>query len=429
MNMEAAPHSPPRTFPLIVLIALFAGPAAATAADWPHVMGPNHDRKVAASVSTTWTGGQPRKLWAIAATGGFSSFVTGGGRAYTVVASEGRETAIALDRTSGRELWRTSFGRAEYRQGGDQGTPANTGGDGPRATPVFAASRLFVFGGGFDLHALDSATGKVLWSRDLIREFGGSEIVWSNAQAPLVLGDRVLVSGGGPGQAYLAFAVDDGRVLWKRGDDLPTHATPIPATLHGRPQVLFMMQRGVVALDPADGRELWHYPFPHRTATAASPVVWQDIVNCSAAYGVGGAACRVTRQGETWIVEELWRSPGDRDTAAHWSTAVVHDGYLYGCYGRGRESHGTGPLKCIDIRTGEIKWAQPGFGPSQVILVGDRLVATTDAGRLVIIEPSPAGYRELAGAAVIDGKVWSTAAFSDGQLLLRSTKQGVCLEL
>ena len=101
---------------------------------------------------------------------------------------------------------------------------------------------------------------------------------------------------------------------------------------------------------------------------------------------------------------------------------------LYGCYGRGRESHGTGPFKCIDIRTGEIKWAQPGFGPSQVIMVGKRLVATTDTGRLVVIDPSPEAYRELAASKVLDGKVWSTAAFSDGQLLLRSTKQAVCLE-
>ena len=43
-------------------------------------------------------------------------------------------------------------------------------------------------------------------------------------------------------------------------------------------------------LDPATGKELWHYPFPYRTATCASPVVWNDIVNVTAGYGVGGGA-------------------------------------------------------------------------------------------------------------------------------------------
>lgn len=409
-------------------LAAFAFPALTCAAEWSHIMGPGGNRK-SAEAAPAWAGAQPRKVWEIAAGGGFSSFVTGGGRAYTVVPVHGRETAIAVDRQTGKTVWQTELGAAEYRSGGDQGVDSNSGGDGPRATPVFAAGRVFVFGGQFDLHALDSATGKVLWKHDLIREFGGSEIVWSNAASPLVAGDRVLVSGGGPGQSCLAFRADNGEPIWKTGDDSPTHSTPILATIHGKEQALFLVRRGLVSRDPADGRELWHYPFPHVTATAASPVVWQDVVNVSASYGVGGAACKVTRDGDKWDTVELWRSPGDRDTAAHWSTAVAHDGYLYGCYGRGRDSHGTGPFKCIDIRTGKIMWQQSGFGPSQTIMVGNRLVATTDAGRLVFIEPTPTAYKEIAGAKVIEGKVWASPAFSDGQLLLRSTTKGVCLEL
>ena len=155
-------------------------------------------------------------------------------------------------------------------------------------------------------------------------------------------------------------------------------------------------------------------------------MVWGDIVNCAAAYGVGGAACQLKRTGDKWEVTELWRSPG-KDTEAHWSTAVVHDGYLYGLYGH--RDFANNPMKCIDIRTGKIQWTQPGFGPSQLIMAGNRLVATTDAGVLKLIDPTPTAYRELASAKVIEGKVWASPALSDGQLLLRSTTQGVCLEM
>jgi outer membrane protein assembly factor BamB len=234
-----------------------------------------------------------------------------------------------------------------------------------------------------------------------------------------------LVAGGGSNQSYLAFRADNGQVLWKTGSDRPTHSTPILATIHGKEQAIFMAERGVVSRDPADGRELWHYPFPYRTSTAASPVVWQNIVNCAAAYGVGGGACQVKRTGETWEVTELWRSPGN-DTAAHWSTAVAHDGYLYGLYGH--RDFAKNAFKCIDIRTGKILWQEPGFGPSQVIMAGGRLVATTDYGQLVLIEPTPTAYRELARIDAIKGKVWASPAFSDGQLLLRSTTKGLCLE-
>jgi outer membrane protein assembly factor BamB len=221
--------------------------------------------------------------------------------------------------------------------------------------------------------------------------------------------------------------VDTGELLWKSGSDRVTHSTPILATIHHQKQALFMVDRGLVSIDPANGRELWHYPFPHRTSTAASPVVWNDIVNCSAGYGVGGGAVRVTRQGETWEVAELWRSPGNKDTAAHWMTAVAHEGYLYGCYGHGE--YGGAAFKCIDIRTGKVMWQQRGFGHGQVIMAGNRLLVTSDSGKLALIEPDPKAYRELATTKAISGKVWASPAFSDGEILLRSTTSGVALKL
>jgi outer membrane protein assembly factor BamB len=411
---------------LAAALALLAGLSVATAADWTHIMGPNINRKATESAPAAWSAA-PTKVWEIPAVGGFSSFVTGAGRAYTVLPLNDRETAVAVDRKTGQILWQTPLGATGYRNGGNRGVPGNDGGDGPRATPVFSQNRVFVFGGKFDLHALDSATGKIIWQHDLISKFGGSEIVWSNAASPLVLGDRVLVSGGGPNQSFIAFKADTGEVLWKSGSDRATHSTPVIATIHGKEQALFRVERGLVSLDPANGRELWHYPFPHKTATAPSPIVWNDVVACSSGYGVGGGACQVRLKDGAWEVTELWRSPGNRDTAAHWSTSVAHNGYLYGCYGHG--SYGTGPFKCIDIKTGKVMWEQPGFGHGQVIMAGNRLIVTSDAGVLTLIDPSPEAYRELARADVIEGKVWASPALSDGHIFLRSTTHGVCVKL
>jgi outer membrane protein assembly factor BamB len=76
-----------------------------------------------------------------------------------------------------------------------------------------------------------------------------------------------------------------------------------------------------------------------------------------------------------------------------------------------------------------VQWEKPGFGPSQLIMAGNRLVATTDYGQLVVVDPTPSAFRELARKKVIEGKVWASPVVSDGQLLLRSTTKGVCLEL
>ncbi|HUR58242.1 MAG TPA: PQQ-binding-like beta-propeller repeat protein, partial [Opitutaceae bacterium] len=247
-------------FPFTAALFVLAAGARLPAADWSHIMGPASDRKTKEPVAPASLSGNPRPVWEISVGGGFSSFVTGDGKAYTVIPADGRETAIAVDRKTGKILWQTPLGETGYRSGGERGAPGNEGADGPRSTPAFSQNRVFVFGAHFDLYALDSRTGQIVWQRDLLKEFAGKEITWSNAASPLVIRDRVLVAGGGNDQAYLAFRADTGEVLWKAGTDRPTHSTPNVATIGGKEQALFMAERGLVSRDPVDGRELWHYP-------------------------------------------------------------------------------------------------------------------------------------------------------------------------
>jgi len=83
----------------------------------------------------------------------------------------------------------------------------------------------------------------------------------------------------------------------------------------------------------------------------------------------------------------------------------------------------------VDIRTGEKKWSEAGFGPGNVILSGDRLLALTDSGELVLVETGSAVYTELARAKVLTGKCWSTPALSGGKAYVRSTTEGACVDL
>src|SRR5260221_7554868 len=105
----------------------------------------------------------------------------------------------------------------------------------------------------------------------------------------------------------LAFNQLTGVLVWKSGDELMTHATPVVATIQGVRQIIFMMQSGMVSVESASGRPLWKYSFPYRTATGCSPVVAGDIVFCTAGYGIGGAACQIIKNGAGFEVKELWR--------------------------------------------------------------------------------------------------------------------------
>jgi outer membrane protein assembly factor BamB len=413
----------------IVLSALSAA-ASSFAADWPQYRGPEHDGKSAEAIGP-WPAAGLRQIWKTGTPGGFSSFAVKEGRAFTLISREvegaPREVLIALDAETGKELWAAPFGSARYgHDGGNAGAPDNAGGDGPRSTPSVDSNRVYVMTADLLLACLDAATGKEVWKRDLMRQHQGDNISWKNAASPLVDGNLVFVAGGGPGQALMGIDKATGQVVWKGQDDKMTHATPAIGEIHGVRQVIFFTQKGLVSVNPGNGEVLWRHSHPYRVSTAASPVICGEIVYCSAGYGVGAAAVQISKAGAKFSVKELWRVTGDK-LANHWSTPIYRDGYLYGMFQF--KEYGGGPVKCIDVRTGQEKWSKQGFGPGNVLLAGDQLIILGDAGQLVLAEATPTAYRERARFDALEGKCWSTPALANGKLFVRSTREGAAFDV
>jgi hypothetical protein len=205
-----------------------------------------------------------------------------------------------------------------------------------------------------------------------------------------------------------------------------THASPVMATLHGEKQVIFFTQKGLVSVTPAEGRVLWRAPHPYSVSSAASPVVWEDLVYCSSGYGVGASCFKIVKSTSGYVAQPHWRR--EKECINHWSTPVIKDGYLYGMFSF--KEYGVGPLACVDMRTGKDMWKQPGFGPGQLILVGaDVLMAVSDKGELVFAKASPDAYSELKRADLLEGKVWSYPVLAYDHVYIRSTKEGGCWAL
>ncbi len=411
--------------------SLFLAALPLSAADWPQLRGPTTDGVSPEKIAKPWTGGAPKTVWKVASEGGFSSLVVSEGRAFTLALKESggvkQESLVALDAHTGKELWFGVLNFPKYDGGGDAGADTNKGGDGPRSTPAVDKARVYTLSSQLLLRAFDAATGEVAWSRDLIKENGGVNIQWQNAASPLLEGGLIYVGGGGPDQSILAVNPKDGSVVWKGFSEKITHATPIAATISGQRQVIFFLQSGLLAVDPKTGKELWRYAFDFKTSTAASPVVSGDVVYCSAGYGVGAGAVKITRSGAQFTATELYRVRGNKPLANHWSTPVAKNSSLYGLFQF--KQYGTGPLKCVDITSGTVKWEQAGFGPGQVILVGDQVLVLSDAGELVLVEANPERYKEIARAKVIGGKCWSSPSIASGRIYLRSTTEAVCLDV
>jgi len=398
--------------------------AAIQAADWPGYRGLNGEGISTEKLNLNWSVKPPNVLWKVPMNTGFSSFAMGGGKAFTQVVRDidgvPREICVALDATTGKELWFADVAVGRGYGGGGKG-------DGPRATPAVSDGVVCVLTPDLALHALDAQTGKPLWTHELVKEYAARNIGWNSAASPVIDGDLVFVMGGGADQSLLAFNKKTGQLAWKTGTESITHATPVVATILGERQVIFFCQSGLVSLAVKDGKLLWKFPFNYKVSTAASPVVSGDIVFCSAGYEVGGGACKITKQGFSFTATPLWQTPGNIEVANHWSTPVCKDGYLYGMFSFKKE--GVGPLKCVEIATGKVKWVQPGFGQGNVILADGKVLALADNGDLVVVESTPEAYKELARIKAVAGKCWSAPAVSNGCIFVRSTEEGTCLEV
>ena len=359
--------------------------------------------------------------WKVPTTLGFSSFAVADGKAVTLIGRDKQEYCVALDANSGQELWATKLGSAEYKHGGgNAGAQGNRGGDGPRSTPAISGGKVYVYDTHLELHCLSLENGRKIWSRNIKEEFAGKIIKWGNATSPLIYNNSVYISGGGSNSSFLAFDIADAKLKWKSGTETMTHASPAIANIDNQEQIVYFMKSGLVALDAEQGNELWRSPFPFDVSTAASPIVNGNQIYCSAGYGVGAGLYEINSQGTS---KEVWRKPNR--LINHWSSPVLYKDHLYGMYGFKR--FGRAPLQCVELSTGQIKWKTAGYGQGNCIIIGDTIIALTDAGELAIVAATPEKYDELRREKILSGKCWSTPAYSDGKIFIRSTQEAACV--
>jgi outer membrane protein assembly factor BamB len=262
------------------------------------------------------------------------------------------------------------------------------------------------------------ASGKVLWSKDFSKDYGASPPTWGFAGSPLVKGDLLITEVGGSGSSVIAFDKATGKEAWRAGDDAVSYSSIVPLVVGGQESLAVFSAKGVVGRSPKDGAEQWRYAWKTSyDVHAATPVVSGDKVFISSGYGSGCALVQVqVGAGEP---KELWRNKSMRN---HVCSCVLWEGHLYG--------FDEGQLKCLDFQTGEEKWGEKSYGKGSITLGGDKFIVYSDKGRVGVVEPSPAGFKELTSFQVLTGKdTWAVPVLANGKLYCRSQEALVCLDL
>ncbi len=378
---------------------------AASAADWPHWRGPNHDGISAEKdLVTSWGESGPKVLWERAIGPSYSSMACVGGRIYTCGTQDDRQVLFCLDAKTGKEIWKQAFGDG-YSDGE---------GDGTRATPTVDDGRVFILGAHGRLVCFDAETGKESWSRKF-----DNRPSWGYSGSVLVEGDLAIVSAGRADGALLALDKKTGRPVWKHGDAKPGYATPYPFTFNGKRYVCGFMARNAIIVELETGKQVWSMPWETDWhVNAATPIFHDGHLFLASGYNTGCGLYKLSASGDGLSAEEVWRS---KILLSKFQTPILYEGKLY--------TSDQKSLKCVDFQTGERKWRKRRIKHGTIVLADGHLILLTGKGQLQIAKATPEEFDPTAKARILSGRCWTVPVLSSGRLYARDMEKIVCIDM
>ena len=381
--------------------------------DYPQFLGPNRNGVLEQPRPVQdWNSQPPSRLWVRPVGQGWSGFAVVGSRAITQEQRGENEAVVCYELISGSPLW--SYAYAAHFQ-------SSLAGEGPRATPCIAGGRVYTQGATGLLKCLDLETGKLIWTKDILRDSRASMNEWGISSSPLVIDDLVVVNPGAfNGRSLVAYQAATGEFVWGGGNEGPGYSSPFLTTLAEVPQIIIFNDGGVFAHSVTDGKILWNYHWPGGHPHVSNPVVLPgDRVLISSGYGIGSELIQITKNSTNkFSATRLWKT---NRLKAKFTNLVYRDGFIYGL--------DDGIMVCLDAQTGQLKWKEGRYGHGQQILAGDLLLVSAESGDVVLLEPKPDKHRELTRFSALSHKTWNPPALAGEYLLVRNDKEAACFRL
>lgn len=413
---------------LLATVVVCPGINPAAAEDWPRWRGERGDGSWnAPAIPEKWPEGGPPVIWEAPLGPGYSGISVSGGRVYTMdrLKDSQEERILCLDEPTGKQLW-------EHRYAADyEGLDYDKG---PRCTPTIHEGRVYTLGAVGDVHCLDAASGKVLWSKDIIKEHRSKLTEWGFGSSIVIDGPRAIVHAGvQPGGCYIAYDRLTGQELWRGGDDPHGYGTPIVIEHAGVRQLVGWTPKHIVGLDISSGKILWKYPYDVTYGVSIATPIFQDGIVLVCGYWHGSKAIKLGDKPTD--AELLWEE--NRFTRGLMDQPIVRDGYAYLL----EKQHGT---VCFELAKGEKIWTDenklhPRDRNPQVSMVwlttsperqhaSGRAICLNAQGELILIRLSPAGLTEDSRAKII-GETWAHPAYAGSCCFARDDERIVCVRI
>jgi outer membrane protein assembly factor BamB len=398
-------YTPPVEADGVLLLRNFNTLAAYTlhtaTTDWPQFHGPNGDRiSPETGLNKDWNANPPQQVWQIALTdGGYAGPSAADGTLYIVDHKGGNDVVRAMSLATGHQIWEASYAAA---------SPGGYGAS--ESTPTISDGKVYVISRDGKVVCLQASDGKLVWTRDMVKEMGGKTPGWGYAMSVAVDGERVIVQPGGTEKAVVALNKATGEIIWAGGgSDGAGYATPIVATLNNVKQYVCFGATTLFGVDSATGAQIWSIPWKYQPlVNAPTPIIiGGSAVFITSGYGAGCALVDVTAQG----AKIRWQN---KDIQSQFNTPVVVDGLLY-------STSDTGKLVAMELSTGKVKWSNA-FAAKGGLVAADGTLIVLDGskGAVVMVQTTPDGYHELGRMVGLGGESWAPPIIADGRLVIRN---------
>jgi outer membrane protein assembly factor BamB len=391
-------------------LSLLAAPvlrgAANSSPEWPQWRGP--DRSGVSSetgLAKSWPASGPSAAWSISGLGeGYGSLAIANDRIY-VQGVQGRDSAVfCLNRRDGKAAWTTALaGRMEQDRG-----------SGPRGTPTLDGEHLYALAENGELACLRTRDGAKVWRRNILQDFDGRNPGWLISESPLVDGDHVIVTPGGPKAAIVALDKTSGKTAWTSQElsDPAAYSSAIIADVQGVRTIMALTAQAGVGVRANDGKLMWRYErVANRTANIATPVYHDNKVFYTSDYGTGGALLGLTAQSGTVKADEIYFA---REMQNHHGGVIFYKGYLYG--------YSNAILTCMEFTSGRVAWKDRAVGKGCLTCADGNLYLLSENNVAGLAQATPDGYREKGRFAIPDQgwPSWAHPVVCGGQLYIRN---------
>ncbi len=302
------------------------------------------------------------------------------------------------------------------------------------------SDNVYMLGLGCVLQCLEGKSGKILWEKSMLEEYGMLSTYGGRTNFPTIFEDTLIISGvmtgwdqtAVPAHRIMAMDKRTGAPIWMmstrvRPEDT-TYSTPVFTVLNGQAAMVLGAADGAIyALQPRTGKVIWKYQASPRGINV-TPLVENGIVYCG--HGEQNEADRTILgaifafDGNTTgdIAEDklLWKIPAK--TISRSSPVKVGERVYFVDDG--------GTMFGINAKSGAIetekKLGRIMFG-SPVVSEG-KIYIGENTGKIYSLKPTETGLEVLGQTRLNDGsEVFGSFAIANGRLYLPTNKALFCI--